>query len=66
MRGTTVKRLNVYANYLKNNDKKYENVPLQRIKRGLRRLWRGNADFKKYIMMKVTTEEGQVFIDNNA
>lgn len=65
MRGSTVKRLNVYANFLKNTDKQYENIPLKTIARRLRKLWKTNVEFKSYIQLKVTAEEGQVFIDNN-
>ena len=65
MRGSTVKRLNVYANFLKNTDKQYENTSVKTIARRLRKLWKTNVEFKNYIQLKVTSEKGQVFIDNN-
>ena len=61
MRGTTVKRLNVYANFWKNTDKQYEKTSVKTIARRLRKLWKTNVEFKNYVQLKVTAEEGQVY-----
>lgn len=53
MRGTTAKRLGIYARFLMESDPKYKGMPYKRIKRRLKQLWYQNQEFKKYIQLKV-------------
>lgn len=53
MRGTTSKRLRVYANFLKSTDEQYKDVPFKKIHRRLKKLWNSNPEFKSYIKLKV-------------
>lgn len=53
MRGTTAKRIGVYARFLQESDPKYKGMPYKRIKRRLKKLWQTNLEFKKYIQLKV-------------
>ena len=65
MRGTTAKRLRVYANFLITSDPQYKDMKYKTVCRRLKKLWTTNAEFKSYIQLKVTADNGQVFIDNN-
>jgi len=57
MRGTTVKRLKLYANFLKSeNNEKYKDLPTRKIYQRLKKVWRSDKNFQKFIRLAITSE----------
>lgn len=62
MRGKTAKRLRVYVEFLKAQDakmeplqRKFANFTVKNMERQVKRLWRKDKDFQKFIQAAVVT-----------
>jgi uncharacterized protein YfbU (UPF0304 family) len=67
MRRVTAKRIRFYANFLKNTHEDYADVPINRIYRRLKKLWKSDPEFKSYLSAKVIKEaEDQVLEMTNS
>jgi len=55
MRGTTVKRIRLYANWLKADQaEKYKNLTGRKIYQRLKKIWGKDKDFQKFIRLATT------------
>ncbi len=52
MRGSTTKRLKIYANFLKTEDpEKYKDLPANKIYKRLQKIWKTDKNFQKFIRL---------------